>query len=178
MQGLAKLLTAISLAVIVGAVGFGERRWYAAAPGRCTLFDFARQRGRTGPAQRCAWPRLRVLPLGLLLPLLCEEGCPSVHQLLFLALGLPEARHCAECETLTTETCPQRTIGGIELARCLLSLADGVELPTDILRLLQYTYEVQGKRSKLAICLLSFTFVLVGQCTEVKRLFPFPLRCA
>lgn len=30
----------------------------------------------------------------------------------------------------------------------------------------QYTYEVQGKRSKLAICLLSFTFVLVGQCTE------------
>ena len=78
--GLAKLVPAIGLAAIVGAVSFGERRWYAAAPGQCILFHFARQRGRTGPAQRCAWPRLRVLPLRLLLPLLCEEGRPSVHQ--------------------------------------------------------------------------------------------------
>jgi hypothetical protein len=39
--GLAKLVTAIGLAAIVGAVSFGERRWNAAAPGQCTLFDFA-----------------------------------------------------------------------------------------------------------------------------------------
>jgi hypothetical protein len=39
--GLVKLVTAIGLAAIVGAVSFGERRWNAAAPGQCTLFDFA-----------------------------------------------------------------------------------------------------------------------------------------
>jgi hypothetical protein len=77
--GLVKLVAAIGLAAIVGAVSFGERRWYAAAPGQCILFHFARQRGRTGPAQRYAWPRLRVLPLRLLLPLLREEGRSSVH---------------------------------------------------------------------------------------------------
>jgi hypothetical protein len=39
--GLAKLVTAYGLATIVGAASFGERRWYAAARGQCTLFDVA-----------------------------------------------------------------------------------------------------------------------------------------
>jgi hypothetical protein len=39
--GLAKLVTAYGLAAIVGAVSFGECRWYAAALGQCTLFYMA-----------------------------------------------------------------------------------------------------------------------------------------